>query len=194
MKLLLSILVTFACLYFRCGAEMMMVEEEISIQQVIRKYIPTYTGSKVMGSRSGDPFGNATSCGPPQAKIVMTWKPTTVVIGESLSVNIQMIAPADLVNGTGTANIYIAGESTPFAGFSFDGGCETLKKQGITGLTCPIKKNDQIKMHYTVPESATQKLMTGHFVIKVKVQNDKKQEFACVRVDVKVAGSKTVVM
>ncbi|XP_033754632.1 uncharacterized protein LOC117337651 isoform X2 [Pecten maximus] len=190
MKFILIVLGTFAFLHFRCGAEVVMMEEEISIQRVIRKYIPTYQGSNVMGLKSGEPSGNATSCGPDRAKIVLTWTPKTIVMGDPVSFNLQMIAPSDLDHGTGKLTIYISGESTPFAGFSFEGGCDSLKQQGVVGLKCPIKMNDQMKLNYDVPATGTLRLMEGHFLVEVKIKNDKQEVFACVRIDTYVKAKK----
>ncbi|XP_069112327.1 uncharacterized protein [Argopecten irradians] len=179
-QLLSSVLVALVYLHFRCKAEVVMVEDA-TIQRLIRKYMPTYLGQKDLVF--GEPSGNATSCGPEQANIVITWSPKTIILGQAVSINGTMIAPVDLDVWTATATVYIAGESTPFAGITFKGGCDTLKQQGFVGLHCPIKKNDRLKVSYISPESSTARLIEGHFILKVEVKNGKDEEFGCVKVD-----------
>lgn len=179
----LSLFLLFACLHFRCGAEMVMTEEEWSVQKVIRKYIPAYRGSGVVGSGFNDGPGQATSCGPPQAKINMTWTPKTVIIGHSLDFYLTMIAPINFSTGKGLTKLFMAGQSQPILEAPFQGGCTDLKKYSVHAINCPIKQNDTIKMHFSA-SSYTSQLITGHFVIEVAVTDLKNQTFACVKFDI----------
>ncbi|XP_060081835.1 uncharacterized protein LOC132561122, partial [Ylistrum balloti] len=120
---------------------------------------------------------------PPTSKLVFKWTPETIILGNPVSVSLQMVAPVDIDHGKGKATVYISGQSVPMFGFSFDGGCEDLKKRGVVGLSCPIKANDKINASYIVPGKSTRALIDGHFMLEIKIKNDKGEEFVCIRMD-----------
>ncbi|XP_076112037.1 uncharacterized protein LOC143080192 [Mytilus galloprovincialis] len=128
--------------------------------------------------------GNLTNCGDKKNKFSIQWEPKILNTQGVATVYWDLVAPCDMDSGNAHIDVYLPEiPDSPIFSLDQKGTCGDIKKT-VPNLTCPIKKDAEIKGQLTASDLT--RLPTGNYTIEVKITNDKNELFACGRASVEL--------